>query len=284
MLLNIILIVILLSAVAVIAVIVFRKLPVLRTLDVSTVPEAQTARVRDRILLERIKRQTKFGEKIMKERAAPVFAKLFGLVKKLFKKIYELEQKYQQQAFSKTSLSPAEMNSKLKGLFEETYGLLKSDRYSEAEKFLIEIVSLDPKNIEAYELLASVYSHLKEFKQELEIRQFIVKLKTKTAKVIVKETESGQKVKTLDNAHSVAESYFDVGGVYQKLDKFDQSLINYQRALELEPNNPKFLDNTIELSIQLKNKDLGWTLFKRLEETNPDNQKLREYREILKFL
>jgi len=269
---------------AVIAVIVFRKLPVLRTLDVSTVPEAKSAQLRDRILLERIKRQTSAGEKMMKERAAPFVSKILGAIKGVFRKIYELEQKYQEQAFSKTSMSPAELNAKLKSLFEESQSLLKSDRYSEAEKFLIEIISLDPKNVEAYTQLAGVYSHLKELKQELEIRQFIVKLKSKAGKFIVKENERGEKVKVLDNAHSLAESYSDIGSVYQKLDKFDQSLINYERALELERNSPKFLDQAIELCVQLKNKDLGWDLFKRLESSNPDNQKLRDFREKLKNL
>ena len=284
MLLNIILIAVLGVSATIIAVIVFRKIPVLRTLDVSTVPEAKTQQMRDRILLERIKRQSQIGGKFMKGKASSLFGRVMPGIKSLFKKIYALEKKYKDQAFSTTDLTPAELNAKLKSLFDEANSLLKSERCGEAEKFFIEIVSLDPKNIEAYEALAKVYAHQKSFKEELEIRQFILKLRLKAGRMIVKEIEKGEKVKTLDNAASVAESHFNVGAVYQKLDKFDQSLINYQRALEIEPMNPKFLDQAIEICVILKNRQLGYDLLKQLESSNPDNQKLRDYREKLKNL
>lgn len=281
---NIILIVVLGVSAAVVAVIVFRKIPVLRTLDVATVPEAKSQQLRDKILLERIKRQTQKSGKLVSGTAASIFGRILSAIRGLFKKIYDLEKKYKDQAFSKANLSPAELNAKLKSLFDEANSLLKSERYAEAEKFFIEIVSLDPKNIEAYESLAKVYAHQKSFKEELEIRQFILKLRLKSGRTVVKENDKGEKVKTLDNAASVAESYFNVGAVYQKLDKFDQSLINYQRALEIEPMSPKFLDQAIEICVILKNRQLGYDLLKQLEESNPDNQKLREYREKLKNL
>jgi tetratricopeptide (TPR) repeat protein len=284
MILNIALLIVLAISASVIAVIVFRKIPVLRTLDVATVPEAKTQQLRDRILLERIKRQSQKSGNFMKGTVSSLFGRILPAIKNLFKKIYDLEKKYKDQAFSKTDLSPAELNAKLKSLFDEANALMKSERYAEAEKFFIEIVSIDPKNIEAYEALAKVYALQKSAKEELEIRQFILKLRLKAGRTVTKENDKGEKVKTLDNAASVAESYFNVGAVYQKLDKFDQSLINYQRALEIEPMSPKFLDQAIEICVILKNRQLGYDFLKQLEVSNPDNQKLREYREKLKNL
>jgi len=52
-----------------------------------------------------------------------------------------------------------------------------------------------------------------------------------------------------------------------------------QQALDIEPQNPRYVDNFIETSIILKRKDLAEEGYKQLRMINPDNQKLEVFRQ-----
>jgi hypothetical protein len=56
-------------------------------------------------------------------------------------------------------------------------------------------------------------------------------------------------------------------------------LLNARKALEIEPNNPRYLDTILEISIIKKDKVLANETYKRLKEVNPENQKLAEIKE-----
>ena len=284
MILNIILISLIILSIAIIGWIVFRKFPQLRSLDVGTVKEAQEARVRDRILLDRMMRSTKRGKELLKRGTVPVFSTIFSGIKKVFKKVYELEKEYEKKANDPSKLNRVEMRNRINTLIEEGLNLIKSSRFSEAEKIFIEVISLDHKNIDAYKKLADVYLNLKEYKQALQTLEFVLKLELKNGKPMLKEDDRGHQIRTMSNAMELSSIYNEIGFVYRRLEKPNKALDSYMHAHELEPNNPRHLDKIIEISIMLKNKSLAFDMLKRLEEANPANQKISEYSKKIKEL
>ena len=61
-------------------------------------------------------------------------------------------------------------------------------------------------------------------------------------------------------------------------------IVRQAEALEIEPNNPRYLDLAITLAIEVKNKNYALTLLERLREVNPENAKLVElFEEISKL-
>ena len=282
MLLNIILIAVVVICLGIVFFLIVRKFPKLRTLDIETVPQAQTAKVRDRILLERMKRQTTKSKEAIKKGATPMFAWLKRKIKSGFGKIYDLEKKYQKEAEDKTPLKGKELQSKMNNLLLEATKLLKIENYSEAEKRFIEIVSLDPKNVIAYQGLADVYLAQKEYKQAMQTYLFILRLVKKKSSIVVKQTELGQQFKTISNVSEVADVHMDIGYLYQLMEKPEKAMEQYQKALESEPNNPRNLDQMIQLCLQLKNKRMAIEMSSRLEQVNPENQKLREYKDKIR--
>lgn len=284
MLLDIGLIIIIVASLGIIGWIVIRKFPKLRTLDVETVKEEQVARVRDRILLERMRRGTKRGKELLKKNTIPFFLKIFGGAKKLFKKIYDLEKEYEKKAQGTGKMGRVELRNSINSLLEEGINLMKEQRFSEAEKIFIEVISIDHKNIEAYKKLGDVYVQLKEYKQALQTFEFILKLESKNSKPISKIDEHGQKFAAVSNAAELASIYHDIGFVYRRLEKLNKASDSYMRAHKLEPNNPRHLDEIIEISIMLKNKMLAFDMIKKLELANPENQKIAEYYRKIKEL
>jgi len=279
MILNIILITIIAVSLAVVIYVIARKLPYLKSLDVDTVPEEQAAKVRDRILLERLKRAGLKSGEIFQLHVLPVFARLVGIKKRLVNRLYALEKKYQKEEAQTRVLIGRELENKIKSTLDDADDLVKQEKYSEAEKQLIEIVSLDAQNVSAYERLYGIYIATKEYKQALQTAQFLLKLALKKNKQKV-----GQKQQIASNTLRLADVYIDLGDVNKLLDNNDEAFENYQKALEVEPNSPKNLDKNLEMSIILKQKALAADLLKRLQETNPQNQKLREYGERIEAL
>ena len=279
MLLNIILIIAIIICLSIVSFIIGRKFSRVKTLDVDTVPEAQIAKVRDRILIERMKRQTHKGKELIQKNATSIFLWLKNSFSKLLNRVYALEKKYQKEASERKPISKTELINKLNYLLDEASILVKQEKFSEAEKKYIEIVSADPKNVAAYEGLTGVYLALKEYKQALQTAQFILKLLEKKSKPIVKTTDLGQEYKTISNVNEVSLACYEVGYIYTLMGKIEKAAVHFEQALSLEPNNPRLLDQMIEISIMLKNKIQALELIKRLEEVNPENQKIKEYYE-----
>jgi tetratricopeptide (TPR) repeat protein len=282
MFLNIILIIVIIICLSIVSFVIGRKFSRVKTLDVDTVPEAQTAKVRDRILIERMKRQSQKGKEIIQKNATPVLLWFKNSFLKLLNRIYALEKRYQKEASERKPVSKAELISKLNYLLDEAAILVKQEKFSEAEKKYIEIVSADPKNVAAYEGLTAVYLSLKEHKQALQTAQFILKLLEKKSRPVVKTTDLGQEYETISNVNEVSLACYEVGYIYTLMGKIDKAAVHFEKALSLEPNNPRFLDQMIGISIMLKNKIQAFELIKRLEEVNPENQKVKEYYEKIK--
>ena len=284
MVLNIVLVSVIVGCLGGVIFIVAKKWPRLKSLDVETVPEEQSARVRDRILLDRMKRKTKKSKQLIRKTTKPAFSILGSTIKSFVGRLYDLEKKYQKEAARKSPLNKKQMDEKIKALMNEALVLAKDKKNNEAEKKFIEIISFDPKNLQAYHGLGEVYLEIKEYKQALQIFQFVLKLVEKKGETIVKKDEHGQEIKTVTNAVELADAQNDLGNVYQKMNKLDDALKNYQKAYNLESSNPRYLDQIIEISIVQKNKSLALEMLKKLEEVNPDNQKIRDYYEKLKEL
>jgi len=284
MLLNIILGVVVIISLAIIIFIIIRKFPRLKSLDVETVPEEKTAQVRDRILMERMKRSTKKSREVIQKKAIPLWTNFVSFVKAIFRKVYELEKKYQKEASGNKKVSSGEQARKAKGIIKEAAKFLKQEKYNEAEKLYIEVVSVDPKNQTAYEGLQEVYISTKEYQQALQTAEFILRLALKKGSLVEKQNEFGQMYKTYSNANEVSGSYFDIGEIYEMMGNTAKAMENFQKALELEPNNPKNIDQTLELAIKVKDKSLAVDLVKKLESVNPNNQKLKDYQEKIQAL
>lgn len=257
--------IIIIVAAALIIRLVYKKLPSLAAINVESIAQEKVAKVTNRIMIERLSRKAATVKKIIFEILGPIRQDLKTFGKEFYQKIIELEKNY----LKPQPLKKIEINQEIKERLEAVNKLISESNFAQAEEAGISIIKLDPKNPEVYKILTNIYLETKEYKKARETGRYLLKLLNR----FFSRKDSG------DNRHQLANGYADLGWVYQLENKYNFALANYQKAVELEPGNPRFLDLLLKISIILKDKKLALRAFSSLKEADPDNQKLAALKE-----
>lgn len=236
-----------------IAVISIRKFPDLALIDLNTITREREAEVREKILSERLRRKLSWLWRVFLSLARPAGRFLKSKFETIYDKILILEKRYQEKGAK--FLESKGLELKIKVLFNEAEELQKKDDPAEAEKRYIEIISLDKKNMKAYEKLGNLYLKTKKYAEAEELFNFILKHNPSDASVLV-----------------------SLGELALSQNNLTAALEGFEKAIMIRPNNPKYLDFLIETSIMVGNKDLARKTLNRLAQVNPENQKLDEIR------
>ena len=242
--------------------IVIKKLPNLTALKVETIPSEKENQVKNRIIIERLARKALKAKQLLVELGGPLIGEFKRIFNDFYQRILELEKKN----LKPQPLKEIDVKQESKLKIEEAKNNLMEKNFEAAEKICIEILELDIKNLEAYEILAEIYLARKEYKKARETYRYLIKLFSKIAAASQVESEK----------HRLANYCANLGWVYQLENKNTYALNYYQKAIELEPNNPRFLDLLLKICIILKNKNLAQQTFSALAQADPENQKLAE--------
>lgn len=261
---NLIPLLLILVCLIVILVIVVRKFSILANLDIENMPAEKEAKIKEQIISSRLKRNfIKWTSKLMKiskyllEKSAIFFRWLYN-------RLIEAKDHYKKEDMKK---SPIDKNEKIKELFLEIDDLQKQEKSGETEKRLIEIIGLDARNITAFKMLADLYCENCDYEEAKQTYEHILKL--------ISETE---------NNENEAEINFSLTLIEKARNNPENAIICLKKALKIEPNNPRYLDTMLEISIINKDKILALETYKALEEANPENQKLSELKEQIEKL
>lgn len=282
------LIIIILSLIFIV-IIVVRKFPVLGSIDLKNMSGQKHKQLKNGILNERIKRKSSSFVKKIFAVSAPVFKTINQNVHKYYQRILEIEKKYKEKTTKKpvTREEKIERNQKTELLLAQCKELVVKEDFQEAEKKCIEVISLDPKNIEAYYNLGEIYTYLKDYEHAKEIYKFLVKLNAQDDIAysglgnIAAAMGNFQEAKD-DYIHSIilnskiASHHVDLSQTYMALGDQTNALKSCQEAVKLEPKNPRNLDALLKVSILAKNKSIAIRTFDKLKKVNPENQKLGE--------
>jgi general transcription factor 3C polypeptide 3 (transcription factor C subunit 4) len=198
----------------------------------------------------------------MSERLAPAIERLHGLVAQWSNRILILERAH---GLSRSTRSKKMMGQSAE---EEIHLLLEraktefaEGRAERAEQTYIDVLRLDPRNVEAYWGLVRVYRELRTNRETLETLHFLTRLLPEDAEV-----------------------WYELARESLALENHADALEAIQRAVSLEGANPKYLDFLCEAAILSKRRDVALDAFRRLEAGNPDNAKLSEFRKRINEL
>ncbi|MFH0853570.1 MAG: tetratricopeptide repeat protein [bacterium] len=286
MVLDFVLIFIAIIGLGIIAAILIRKMPKLKAINTQSITSERNARTRNVIIEQRLQRkfsdfqsQTlgRIGKQIQKGRqsARQIYAKLRSIEREYRKKSQELNSPTQR----------AESQKKVVLLLEEARGLEKEEKYTEAEQRCIEVIAIEPKSLDAYELLGDIYLKMKDYDHAREVFTHAIDLGTRKYRVKGPRLfRSGQAETYGGYNNQVACLRYDLCMAFKGLARYDEAVESCQSALKLMPNNPKFLSGTLELAIEAKKKLLALRTFNKLKEVNPENNRLPEYEAQVKAL
>lgn len=278
-------IIVLAAALALLLRIILRRLPELRVLDISQIPEERQDKNKISILEAKFLRRKKTADKKIGQIVMPIKGYFVSLIAKAKNNVALMEKKYKRQG----EIDEVRTKS-INELLSEAKARMSSGEYAQAEKFLIEVISRDKKNTEAYEALSDIYRSTKNYGQAEEIVRYLIKLKSlkyrkgKNADSLKKdriEDSEVEMLETLDTDDELARYYGDLANIYELMQKKEKALDAYLKANAILPNNPKFLDRVIDLAIGVGDKGLAKKTYNRLKEINPENAKLERFREAL---
>lgn len=273
---------------AYVAYVVFHHLNDLKNLNVQTIPKEKQNEVKNKILQAKLTRESSLLKKKLRWIISPRQNFWLDKWQRFYDKVVALEEKYRRKG------EPEKIKT-IEELFAEAGEFLAKDNFLLAEKSLIEIISLDSQNIQAYEELGEMYFNNKNYDQAEEVFKYLLKIHAlkdqgyeKLGAIAVKKNHLEEAevdfLSSLNINNRVANYYDDLGEVYEVTSKLEKALDCYLKATTIEPNNPKYLDKLIDLSIKVGDKTLAKKTFNHFREINPENGKLGEFLEAIEKL
>jgi Flp pilus assembly protein TadD len=253
----------------IIAVIIFRKFPVLAILDINNLPGDKEAKFKEKIIKQRLERDlSKWSGTV-----ARVFLFLNNRFNNFLNSTRNQLKKVKLNYKINIHTSWAERLKQIKELFLEIEAHLKKEDFGEAEEKLVEIISLDNKSLKAFLKLADLYDHQKKWAEARQTYEYALKLARKH-----KDDES------IMGDSNLSEIYWSLAWVTKEIGDLEAAKQNIEEALDLEPNNPRYLDLILDLSIIKKDKEASLYYLEKLAEVNPDNNKLADWSEKISAL
>ncbi len=265
---NLVPFILIITSLVVILVIVGRKFSVLAALDVDSIPEVKENKFKEQIISNRLKRNILKWTSRLRLFLANLKQKINNFLSSFYNKLLTTKEEY--QAELKPQKEVLDIETKIEKLLKEAENLKKEEDYQAAEKKLIEVIKLDSKNLAAFKLLGEIYFANRQFKEARETFAHILRLQASG------EEEKGffTPQEKEDFSASAAQIYYNLALVEKALENLEAAVKNLAQALDLEPNNPRYLDTMIEISILNNDKVKAEKFLSQLKKVNPENQKL----------
>jgi len=266
MLFNVLLILVLISL-AVIIFILARKFPVLAVLNIENIPGEKEASFKKEIIKKRVDRDL--------ERTVGAVARLWLAVGGKLKELLSVSEKNLKKAKAmykkKQRMSWSDKNRTIRELIVEAEDAEKKGNASLAEEKLLEIISLDQKNLRAFFDLGKLYHEERKYPEAIQTLRHSLKIAAK---------QKGGEGSEL----SAAEIYFSLALINRDSDNLDAAFEDMSDALDREPNNPRYLDLILDLSIMRKDKEAASRFLEKMAAINPENSKLQGWLEEIRSL
>jgi predicted Zn-dependent protease len=245
-----------LGALGVILLVLIRKIPQLRVIDVNSITKERERKVKEKIILSKIQRSGGAKLGAVAKTSASVVRVVSKYGRRAVQRLYNLEQYYQKLRRSASEGIHAYDTDRIRGRIDEAQELIRQDEYIPAEKIFIDIISHNPKNVVAYEGLGNMYIKSEQFDQARETLSFALRLSPNDASVRV----------------SLAELELLQGNP-------QTALPHLREAVQKRSKNPKYLDFYIDTALTVGSLKDARAGLASLKEVNPENKKIKEFEE-----
>ncbi len=281
------------AAVVTCAVIVWRKLPQLSSIRIESIPKHQQEARKQEILDQRL--HQKLGN--VEARIVAAFRALgrflSGFMVAMVQRLRNLERDYRRKVVTQKAIdNPEVLRARVATLLADGHTAFDTGDLQRAEQCFVDVVSMDPKSIDAYLGLADVAVERKDYANAREALQFVLKLQqdsdvayARLGKVASSEGNLEEAkvdlLKSVSLNAAAASTHADLAEIELNMGHVDLAQKALEEAIRLEPANPKYLDALLDFAIAQKRKPLAKQVLERLREANPENQKLAELAETV---
>lgn len=274
-----------------IAIIVGRKFPTLAAVD----PAATAGAIAERkstLIEQRLRRKFIIFWQRTGELVAPVTARAGKFLERAHKKLVDLEHEYKIRALPVflSHRQRRKLDGEIADMLAQAQAFIDDKEYAAAEEKIMQAIRLEPRSVPSFELLGALYLTTKEYTHAKEVYQFLLKLTGDSdaihhhrGEVDLGAGHPDEAKHELEHAvelnRNVATYHQELALAYVALDDNAHAFTSIQEAARLEPNNPKVLDQYVEISIAVGKKQFAEDAVARIEAVNPENSKIAEWRE-----
>lgn len=276
-------------AAIVMAVILLRHWKEIQLLNPDSIQEERERQKRDELLQQRFLRMTS-------EKIGPVKALVLRVtteIKKAYHAVYlryvRLE-KFYSQAKSPFAIVAPSVKDRMKLLLDEARSLARDLKWADAERRYLEVLGVDPRNVDAYKGLGMIYLKQKLYPQARETFEYLVKTKKADDIAFASLADIEEAEGNMDAAEAMRRSAIEVrprlanrhaelAEFYLSRDQAARALPYAKRATELDPKSAKYLELSIEVAILLGDRSEAkrrYDKFRLLSEDHPKLQSLKE--------
>jgi tetratricopeptide (TPR) repeat protein len=296
--------VLIVCSLAVILVIVIKKFPQLSLLDVESLPEVKEEKKKNQVLQKRV--NTKTTETKEKQSAKltlflsnlkKVQSKFRGYVGDVEKRVMEkdivkikkIEKKLEPKPKKEVPITETKKD-KVKNLIKQAKIAFEAMQLDVAESSYISVIRLDNKNTDAYRGLIDVYFKRGQYDEAGETCEFLLQLNPKDdwghvrmAEISEEQGDIPRSIQHYQEAvlinDSISTRFAKLAQLLQQVEQYETAIEAIEQALDIEPDNPKYLDNFVELAIIVIDKTRAKDGYERLRLANPGNKKLDTFKQ-----
>lgn len=247
MILNGVAFIILIVGLAVLIAIIARRLPEISAIDPRGFDDTARGDVKRTLLEKRLVRRLRALGQMIGRHGQPIVQVSSTIVQR----VHQVEEALRarrshllQRRSEKASHAIGEHMRRAQEAYDQ-------EQFDNAERELIEIVRINPRYVEAYRMLGSIYQQRHEYPHAREVFTLVERLGGKNLELSV--------------------IFADLA---RSEDKPKEALHHYQDALTFEPRNPKLLDAALEVALAAGDATVARDLLERLRMANPDNEKI----------
>lgn len=285
--LDLIVLLLVVASLVVAVAIVARKFPLLAALRLEHLPKHRQLIVKGRILERRLAGKAQVALRRIGTAVKPAKAAFGKTVQRVRTKLEDLEREYERQR--QLRRPEDERRHQLNLLLTEAETLFGNGSFADAEKKYIEVVSHDPKHLDAYQGLGDVYLQLKEYDHAREVLEVALRLSDRIGTLDHEREHHGRLGRGAAAAPRTINSELaaingDLAEAYAGLGRTSEAIAHVGEAVRLEPGNPRFLDRLTELAIASGDRRRASEALAKLKQVNPENQKIAEFEKQIESL
>jgi len=252
----------------------------LANLDIETIQSEREIKVKEQIISKRLKRNFfRYFSKLTRV-IKPIGEGVSTFFKWSYKKLIEFKDNYNKE----DEIVNGDRGKVVAKLFSEAEDFIKEEDLNGAENRYIEIIGIDSKNIKAFKNLGRLYFDRKNYNEAKETLEHALRLLEKDYEEASMEGGTKEEGETENINSQIAAIYVDLSEICQAMEDYEEAQKAIGKALKIEPNNPRYLDTKLEISIINKDKASALDAYDKLKEVNPDNQKLDDFQTQIKEL
>lgn len=267
-------------ALGVMAYFVARHWKEIRLLDPRSIKEERQKEERTKLITRRFDRVSADRVAALQRFSRTIVRKTKESYKRTEARLQSFDNLYRKVKSPFAAMAPSQ-RERIKTLLTEARSLIRDLKWADAERRLLEVLSLDQRQLDAYKLLGNMYLRQKLYPQARETFEFLVKTRkaddaTFAGLAEIAEAEGNFQiaeamlVKAVEASPRQPHRHAELGAFYVKRESPAKAWLYAKRASELEPGSAKYLELSLETAILLGDRKEARARYNRLRLLSDD--------------